>query len=271
MRRLQAGFFPIFEARHDWTKPFKLGYGVTSFTFFSVSSVGRPRKPLISQNKAVKAALAVIDSRGLEALSLQDVAQKLGVKAPSLYHHFRDKNELLEHVARLLLLEVKVPKARKSEDWKEFLIRLGIATRREILRHPNAAPLLLQKFPRHVLLAAYDRWLGICGAPPELHLLVSEGMETIVMGSALFAAASVSAGVKQLPEFDAQKLPNLARAVESNRFDDDTMFEEIARSFLRGLSVEAIPSRVTRIRPSPPAGTAEAALPRRQKKSGPAI
>lgn len=50
--------------------------------------MGRPSRPLISRTLAAEAALAVIDEVGLDAVSLSLVAQKLGVRAPSLYHHF---------------------------------------------------------------------------------------------------------------------------------------------------------------------------------------
>src|SRR3546814_3495147 len=54
-------------------------------------TVGRPAKPLISRDRAARAALGAIDIHGLEALSLELVAQRLGVKAPSLYYHFKHK------------------------------------------------------------------------------------------------------------------------------------------------------------------------------------
>lgn len=215
-------------------------------------SLPRPTKPLISRSRAVKAALSVIDVQGLEALSLQEVARRMGVKAPSLYHHFRDKNELLEEVARSMLLEVEAPRLKPNDDWRDVLFRLAVETRRTILRHPNAAPLLLQKLPRHVLLAAYDHWIGMCAAPPEIHLMISEGMENIAMGSALFAAASIARGIDKIPAFDKKKLPHLAKAIRSNIYDDEEMFEEILHSFLRGLpTAESLKQK-----PARPAGEA---------------
>ncbi len=71
-----------------------------------VPRAGRPTTALITRQAASEAALSMIDLNGLEALSLQSVARLLGVSAPSLYHHFRDKEELLTHVARGLLQEV---------------------------------------------------------------------------------------------------------------------------------------------------------------------
>ena len=71
--------------------------------------LARPSKPLISRTNAAEAALEVIDEHGLEELSLSLVAKKLGVRPPSLYPHFKDKSELLQEVARLML--VKMPLA----------------------------------------------------------------------------------------------------------------------------------------------------------------
>ena len=63
----------------------------------------------------------VIDEHGLEGFNLALVAKRLGVRAPSLYHHFKDKNELLAEVARLVLLGVP-PLEPKDDTWQEMLI-----------------------------------------------------------------------------------------------------------------------------------------------------
>ena len=61
--------------------------------------MGRPPRPMISRNLAANAALAEIDKLGMEGFGLSDVAARLGVKTPSLYHHFKNKDELLSEVA----------------------------------------------------------------------------------------------------------------------------------------------------------------------------
>ncbi|HTC82023.1 MAG TPA: helix-turn-helix domain-containing protein, partial [Acidimicrobiia bacterium] len=60
--------------------------------------MARPSKPLISKDASARAALEIIDAEGLEALSLERLAKELGVRAPSLYHHFADKAEILARV-----------------------------------------------------------------------------------------------------------------------------------------------------------------------------
>jgi AcrR family transcriptional regulator len=61
--------------------------------------MSRPRQPLISRAGAVAAAIEIIDTEGLNALSLPRLARHLNVRAPSLYHHFDDKSEILGAVA----------------------------------------------------------------------------------------------------------------------------------------------------------------------------
>ena len=218
--------------------------------------MARPTSPLISRERAARAALGVIDVRGLDSLSLEAVARRLGVKAPSLYYHFSDKNALLAEVARLLLLDTPVPPSNPDEDDHEWIVRIAVAARRSILQHPNAAPLLLQFFPRRLLLAAYERSLDRYGIPAEQHMMAVEGLDHLTFGSALFAAASRARGIEPMPEFDPEQFPKLALAVRRNPHDDEALFIETVRAFLRGLPKSSAqqepPNRETRKkRPDP--------------------
>lgn len=194
--------------------------------------MGRPSKPIISKQRAADAALQVIDEEGLEGLSLQRVAKKLGVKAPSLYYHFHNKADMLAAVARLILKQAYVPDNELEPDWREFLVKQCIAARRSILRHPNAAPLMLQFFPRHLMLGAYEHWIQKYDVAPELQMLVLEGTEKLTFGSALLGAMSRAQGIAPLPPFDPDKHQHLATAVEASRYDEDATFEESVRRFL---------------------------------------
>ncbi|WP_269620439.1 TetR/AcrR family transcriptional regulator [Zhongshania sp. BJYM1] len=194
--------------------------------------MGRPSKPIISRERAARAALKVIDKEGIEGLSLQLVAKKIGVKAPSLYYHFKNKAEILAAVARLLLTDAKIENEDEYTNWRDAQLALAVATRRSILCHPNAAPLILQFFPRRLLLNAYDRWAGKNDLPAEMHMIVLEGLENLTFGSALFAARSLSTKTASMPEFPAEKYPYLDEALKTNQLDEEEMFIEIVRRFL---------------------------------------
>lgn len=196
--------------------------------------MARPDKPLISRERAARAALEVIDVQGLNGLSLDLVARKIGVKAPSLYYHFRDKSELLAEVALCILRDIKAPFVDPSR-WEEMIIGLCLAARRTILLHPNAAPLLLEYFPRQIFLDGYDFWTAQCPYPPHLQLMILEGSDKLTFGSALFAAAARSKAIPSMPDFDLATYPNLAAAVRANRFDEESLFVETIKAFLAGV------------------------------------
>ncbi len=187
---------------------------------------------MITRERAAQAALHVIDTHGLEAFSLELAARELGVKAPSLYHHFKDKAELLAEVARYVLLDLELPRETETLSWDEAMVALCVATRRSLLKHPNATPLLLQFFPRHIQLPAFNHWLCSCPFPAALHMVLIEGTEKLTYASAMFEAAARVRGVPSMPIFDAARLPGLARAVEANPYDAEGVFEQTIRTFL---------------------------------------
>lgn len=194
--------------------------------------MGRPSKPIISKELAARAALTVIDKLGVDGMSLQLVAKELGVKAPSLYYHFKNKAEMLAEVARIILTDGSSNKPPADTDWREAQIELAIATRRSILSHPRAAPLMLQFFPRHLMLKPYDDWSHKFDVPPELQLLVIEGVEKLTFGSALLGAMSRATGTQPMPEFNAEDYPHLDLAMQANSLDEEAMFIDTLRRFL---------------------------------------
>ncbi|MGV7121869.1 MULTISPECIES: TetR/AcrR family transcriptional regulator [unclassified Sphingopyxis] len=196
--------------------------------------MARPSKPLISRSNAAEAALEVIDEHGLEALSLGLVAKKLGVRPPSLYHHFKDKSELLQEVARIMLVRITLMDSG-DESYEERIIDICVSTRRAMLKHPNAAPLILRYFPKHMLLAAYDRAARDEPFPTSIQLVVIEAIERLTYGTALFEAAARARGVAPMPFVDPGKYPNLAKAIADSPFDDEELFVESLRIFLTGV------------------------------------
>lgn len=199
------------------------------------SRAGRPSKPLITRKAAAQTALAVIDRDGLDGLSLQSVAREMGVSAPSLYHHFKDKEELLTVAARAMLEEINHERERWSDDWETRTIELSLATRRVALRHPNAAPLALRFFPRKLMLPAYERTLIDCPYPPAAHMILLEAIEKFTYGASLFAAAAEAHHTPAMPEVDVEHFPHLVRALAEAPAEDEALMVESLRVILDGL------------------------------------
>lgn len=91
----------------------------------------------LSRERVLEAALALLDQGGVEALSMRNVAAKLGVEAMSLYRHVENKDDLFAGVADLVLSEVQVPEP--GTPWREAMRRRAHSARGVFLRHPSAA------------------------------------------------------------------------------------------------------------------------------------
>lgn len=67
----------------------------------STGRAGRPRTgDETSRDDIQLAAAALFARRGYHGVGMREIAEKLGVRAPSLYHHFRSKDDLLYQIAR---------------------------------------------------------------------------------------------------------------------------------------------------------------------------
>jgi len=151
---------------------------------------GMPRQALISREDILDATLALADQRGLAAVTMRAVAAQLGVTAMSLYHHVRDKDDLLDGLVERLLAELPLPDP--SLPGEERLHALASSMRQTACRHPAAFPLLLRRpvateaalAVREVVYTA----LNDTGVPDELVPRVERLLSTFVIG---FAASEV--------------------------------------------------------------------------------
>ena len=100
------------------------------------------RQPL-TQERVLLAALRLADEKGLEALSMRNLAQVLKVEAMSLYNHVASKEELLAGLVELVAGEIDVPVV--GGNWKEELRRRAHSAHRVLTKHPWAAMLFVSR------------------------------------------------------------------------------------------------------------------------------
>lgn len=63
------------------------------------------RRPL-NQEHIIDAAFRLLDEAGIEGVSLRKLACSLGIRAPSLYWHFKSKQALIDAMADALIVDV---------------------------------------------------------------------------------------------------------------------------------------------------------------------
>jgi TetR/AcrR family transcriptional regulator, tetracycline repressor protein len=100
----------------------------------------RRKRRVLDQPQVVRAALTLLDEVGLDELTMRRLADRLGVKAASLYRHVRDKDELLILLGDEISGEIPLPHG--SGEWKEQLTEIAWNVRRGLLAHRDAARLL---------------------------------------------------------------------------------------------------------------------------------
>jgi AcrR family transcriptional regulator len=88
----------------------------------------------------LRAAVELADQGGLEAVSMRRLGQVLRVEAMSLYKHVRDKGDLLDGIADLVMSEFEIP--APDLDWKMAIRRSAISAHRVLLRHAWASSLI---------------------------------------------------------------------------------------------------------------------------------
>ena len=104
----------------------------------------RSKPPVLTEDQIVDAALSVIRSEGLEALSMRRLSRELGRSAMAAYWYVEDKQQLLNLVAKKMLAEVPLPDA-DSGTWDERLRQVIADIDAKLREHPGIAEILLQR------------------------------------------------------------------------------------------------------------------------------
>jgi TetR/AcrR family tetracycline transcriptional repressor len=91
------------------------------------------------QQKIIDAALELLTETGFNELSLRDIAKRLGVKAPAIYKHFKNKETLVDYMAECILQkELKdLQPIADGENWQDWLTSHIAALRRAMLAYPD--------------------------------------------------------------------------------------------------------------------------------------
>ncbi|MGH3794191.1 MAG: TetR/AcrR family transcriptional regulator [Pseudonocardiaceae bacterium] len=95
------------------------------------------RPPPLTRPRIVRAALRLVDDRGLSALTMRALATELKVSPMALYNHVRDKDELVDLMLDLVLGEVDCSAA--DGDWLTQLRALVCSFHRALATHHHLA------------------------------------------------------------------------------------------------------------------------------------
>lgn len=147
----------------------------------------------LSQAEIVRAAIAMADAEGPEAISMRRIARELGAGAMSLYWYVGSKEELLDLMLESIEAEVEVPEP--SGDWRADLRAFARRTRVGMKRHPWALEFLGSRPPAGPNDARnLERLLGVLEGldlPDRVTMDIMATVATYVMGAVIREAQEI--------------------------------------------------------------------------------
>ncbi len=220
---------------------------------FALTATSKPRQPL-SRERIVDTAVALVDSEGLDALSMRRLGAELGTDPMAVYYYVPNKGALLDAIVEAVMAEIDLSVDDPSEPADERLVRAAKAYAEVLVRHSNALPLLLARGPATpAALAPVERMVAILrdGGLSVAHAVAGmHVMTAAVRGYAAIIATQMADPVRRDVEglvalASPGELPHLSEAAAQPRQDLQAGFDfglrAIAVGLLRAGSTEEHP------------------------------
>jgi AcrR family transcriptional regulator len=218
------------------------------------------RRPQLSRDAIVDAALAILDADGVDALTIRRLGQELGTGAASLYWHIAGKDELCELVYDRIMGEIELPEPDPAR-WEDQLKELARQAYRAMLSHNDAVRLSIGRPPAGPNTLRIVEWMLALmrGAGIEDHAAAQFGNTLGRFLDASVLEASMGAGANDAdaePDSDiaemmrsywaslpADEFPNLVALADTTFADDaDGLFEFGLDLLMRGLAAYIQPA-----------------------------
>jgi AcrR family transcriptional regulator len=120
---------------------------------------GTPERAPLSRERVLRGAVAIADAGGIASLTIRSLAEKLGVKPMSVYHHVANKEEILDGIVDVVFGEIELPSP--GGDWRAEMRRRAVSARLVLRRHPWAIGLMESRTtPGPATLRHHDATLG---------------------------------------------------------------------------------------------------------------
>jgi len=183
----------------------------------------RASRPPLDRDRVLHAAVRLADREGLPDLTMRRLASDLGVEAMSLYHHVKNKDDILNGMIDRVFGEIELP---FGGDWKPAMRRRANSARKALLRHRWAIGLMESRGePGPNTLRHHDSVIGVlrkAGFPVRLAAHAFAVLDSFIYGFVLQEAthplsepeALQGAAEALLEGLPAEEYPHLAELTE---------------------------------------------------------
>ncbi|MGH3666923.1 MAG: TetR/AcrR family transcriptional regulator [Acidimicrobiia bacterium] len=183
-------------------------------------SVGVQERVPLSRERVLRTAVTIADAKGHSGLTMRSLASELGVKPMALYHHFANKEEILDGLIDLVFGEIDLPPT--DSVWRDAIRHRAIAARQVLSNHAWAIPLMESRTnPGPATLRQHDAVIGTfrrAGFSVQLTAHAYSLVDSYVYGFALQESVSLPFDKVTAPElaekilspFPSEEYPHLA-------------------------------------------------------------
>ncbi|WP_197284835.1 TetR/AcrR family transcriptional regulator C-terminal domain-containing protein [Sciscionella sediminilitoris] len=204
----------------------------------------RETKTTARAETVARAALALVDSGGLESLTMRKLATSLDMQLPTIYRLFDGKQALIDEMAEVILAEVPERMERDGADWRARAADFAKAMRSALLAHRDGARIVGGSYTtKRPTLTVAEEVFAIwrdAGFSPESALLACTTLFCYVLGEVLEqqGADGVERGELLAAVLPGAAYPHVATTPMDLFFDFEARFEFGLRVLLAGLSAE---------------------------------
>lgn len=198
------------------------------------------REPSEKQKEIIEAALDLLSEKGYNELSLRDIAKRLGVQAPAIYWHFKNKAMLVDYMADHILrknMGAFVPR-ESEQSWQDWLIDHIVLFRKALLSYPDGGRMVGDArplFPGTLVKFMDVSIASLCSADMDIRTAKTVLLTAIryTFGSVI-EEQSLRTNWETIPEHtkNTGEFTNIMQAVDAGGTDDE--------NFMAGLKLIVI-------------------------------
>jgi AcrR family transcriptional regulator len=192
--------------------------------------MARPSDPPLRRRDVITCALAMIDRDGLEKFTIRRLAAELDISGPTLYHHFRNKDDILAAVAKTVMAN-QVPDDRR-DDPVDAIVEHSTTYYLALVEHRNALRLVERESRTHSM-PWYEYLVGLladAGVPTQDRALVIDALDALIQGFVSFSGRDDRTyDTEQLSQF-----PLLDEALAKDGHIDVARLQRSVRALLQG-------------------------------------
>ncbi len=172
------------------------------------------RRPRVTREQVLDAALELADEGGLAAVTMASVGARLGIEAMSLYRHIGNKEGMLDGLIDRVFAEIGVP--ADARDWRDALRWRAVSAHAALRRHPWAIGLMESRSqPGPATLGHHDAMVAIlfrAGFDGRGATRVYNVLDSYVYGFALQEATLPFSSPEEMASMSEQLLAAVADA-----------------------------------------------------------